>query len=292
MPERARTAGRSRGAGHATRALAAAVVLTGAFAACKGARPTEQTARNAMPDSADQVMYGMRHQMTTAGIRRSQLVADTAYFFDEGNRIELRKVRTTFFSAAGDSNAVMTGREGTYDVRRQQVTGRGDVVITTTDGRRLASPRLVYDRIANQVSSDTSFTFAEPGRSLAGIGFRADPQLRNVQVLRAARGRTELRGDELDRPSGTVTPAGVPPSVPPTSVPPPATVPPATATPASPGAAPSGAAPGAAAPGATARPTTGTPPAAAPGAPAAAPTLNPAIGLPVRSPAPVSGGRP
>ena len=237
-------------------AVPLALLAAAALGACKRDGASALTARATMPDSADQVMFGLRHQLTNAGIRRAQLLADTAYFYDEGNRIELRKVRTVFFGAAGDSNAVMTGREGTYDVRQQRLDGRGNVVITTVDGRRLASPHLVYDRLSNQVSSDTTFTFDEPGRSLSGIGFRSDPQLRNLQVLRGAKGRAELSGTALSRP-----PAGAgsaPTATPPTATPPTATPP----TAAPPTAAPTTAAPRPAAPA------TPTPAPTAPTAPA------------------------
>jgi hypothetical protein len=46
--------------------------------------------------------------------------------------------------------------------------------------------------VVNQVTSDTSFAFTEPGRTLTGIGLRTDPQLRNVQVLKSAGGRAVL----------------------------------------------------------------------------------------------------
>jgi LPS export ABC transporter protein LptC len=227
-----------------------------AAAACAGGADAPGSARDALPDSADQVMVGLRHQLTNAGVRRAQLYADTAFFYDEGNRIELRNVRTVFFTATGDSNATMTGRRGTYDVRQQKLDGRGDVLLVSVDGRRLASPHLVYDRIANQVTSDTTFTFTEPGRALSGVGLRTDPQLRNVQVLRGAKGRAELSGDELSRPGGPTPLAGAPPAA---RVPSPAAPTPRAPVPSEP--APADPAPGNPAPGA---PT--TPPApAAPG---------------------------
>jgi LPS export ABC transporter protein LptC len=145
-------------------------------------------------------MFGLRHQMTTSGIRRAELLADTAYFYDQGNRLELRRVHVTFFTAAGAKDAVLTGRRGTYDVRAQKLVGRGNVLVVSEDGRRLASPHLVYDRAANQVSSDSAFTFNEPGRRLEGVGFQSDPALRNLTVLRGARGETRLQAGAGARP--------------------------------------------------------------------------------------------
>ena len=160
-----------------------------AAAACRDAKSPTLPARGVIPDSAEQVMYGLRHALTTGGVRRAQLHADTAFFYDEGNRIDLRTVRTTFYTAAGDSDAVMTGRRGVYDVRQQRLEGRGNVEIKSVAGRRLASQHLIYDKIVNQVSSDSAFTFSEPGRTLSGVGFRSDPQLRNLQVFSGAKGR-------------------------------------------------------------------------------------------------------
>jgi hypothetical protein len=62
----------------------------------------------------------------------------------------------------------------------------------TSDGRQITSPRLVFDRGMNQISSDTVFQFTAPGRQLSGVGFRSDPGLRNVQVLSNARGASSV----------------------------------------------------------------------------------------------------
>jgi LPS export ABC transporter protein LptC len=172
--------------------LAAVLGLVATAGACGGSKPPTLPTRDTIPDSADQVMCGLRHFRWNGGIRRAQLLSDTAFFYDQMNRIELHKVKVIFYTAAGDSNAVMTGLRGTYDVRQQRLDGRGDVKLTSVDGKRLSSPHLVYDRVVNQVTSDTSFTFSEPGRTVTGIGLRTDPQLRNVQVLKAAGGRAVL----------------------------------------------------------------------------------------------------
>ncbi len=159
-------------------------------------------------------MFGLKLQQTNAGVRKSVLFADTGFFYNDNTLVDLRRVRLVFFSNAGDSNAVMTGRTGRYDTRTQRVEGWGDVIVTSTDGRRLTSPHLVYERGVNQISSDTSFTFTEPGRTLAGIGFRSDPQLRNVQVLKSARGRTVLPPSSESPAGARASGAGVPSSSP------------------------------------------------------------------------------
>jgi LPS export ABC transporter protein LptC len=212
-----------------------AAALAAALAACKSERSPTVVDASALPDTAEQVMFRLRHQLTSGGVRRANLVADTAYFYDDGNRIEMRRVRLVFFSATGDSSSVLTSRTGRYDVRLQRVEGRGDVVVTTTEGKRLTSPQLVYDRVLNQITSDTSFVFTEPGRTLTGIGLRTDPKLTTVQVLRNFGGRTRVNATELPRPTAPVPgppPAGAPPAGAPPAGAPPAGAPPAGAPPA------------------------------------------------------------
>jgi hypothetical protein len=48
-----------------------------------------------------------------------------------------------------------------------------------------------YMQAQNEVSSDSAFTLVEPDRSLNGIGFRADPQLTRIVVLKAG----DVRGN-------------------------------------------------------------------------------------------------
>ena len=64
------------------------------------------------------------------------------------------------------------------------IDGFGNVVIVTNDGKRLTSPQLKYMQGLNEVSSDTSFVLVQPGKTIEGIGLKADPQLTHVQILK------------------------------------------------------------------------------------------------------------
>ena len=67
---------------------------------------------------------------------------------------------------------------------------RGDVIVITEEGRRLTTPELKYDQQTNEIASDSAFVLTEPGRRLEGIGFRSDPNMQNIQILRTRRGNT------------------------------------------------------------------------------------------------------
>jgi LPS export ABC transporter protein LptC len=175
--------------------LAAAALV--AFAACKrqGSAPPVKRGTT-LADSAEQVMLGVRMLLTDRGVQRGELFADTAYVFDDQTRFELRKVRATFNTSTGTKDGVLSADRGIYNQREAKLEGFGNVVIVTTEGKRLTSPHMRYLQGLNEVSSDSAFTLVEPGRNVSGIGFRADPQLTRVQILRnlGAQGSFTLPG--------------------------------------------------------------------------------------------------
>lgn len=165
--------------------LAVSVLATG----CKTTSKTPPVSgKSALADSADQVMYGARFNLTEQGVLHAQLTADTAYFFDDNTRVELIHVNTTFFTSTGVKNAVLTSLRGTYHTNTGLMVARGDVVVNSEDDRHLRSPELLYDQGHNLVSSDSAFVLTGPDRRVEGVGFRSDPNLQNVHVLRTLSG--------------------------------------------------------------------------------------------------------
>ena len=168
-------------------ALATAFVTFGA--ACQHAKEPSTAPTSAMADSADQVMFGARAILTDKGLMRAELFGDTAYFFDDNTRVEMRVVKTNFFTTAGAPSAVLTSKEGTYRTQGS-MEARGDVVVVSTDGRHLTTPQLRFDQVRNEISSDSAFVLTEPGRRVAGIGFVSDPNMNNVRILKTTSGST------------------------------------------------------------------------------------------------------
>ena len=193
------------------RLIALALVIA-LCAACDTKKQPPVATHSPLADSADQVMYGARFRLTDAGVARALLHADTAYFFDDNTRVELEKVNTTFFNSTGAKDAVLTSRRGTYNSRTRNMVARKDVLVVSEDGRRLTTSELIYNEQRNEISSDSAFVMTEPNRRIAGIGFRSDPNMNNIQILKAASGFA--RGVTTQ-----TAPAPAPAQQPPTSVP-------------------------------------------------------------------------
>ena len=153
------------------------------IAACtKTQGPPLGATKNALADSADQILFGARFAITDRGLRRADIEGDTAYFFNSNTRLVLRPMRSKFYSSNGALDGIATSREGVYDTRLATLEARGDVVINSLDGKRLETPFARYDQRLDLISSDSTFYMSEPGRDLRGKGFRSDAGLSSFTV--------------------------------------------------------------------------------------------------------------
>lgn len=161
--------------------------LTVSAAAACGGMDTPPT-MTAVSDSADQVLYGLRHNLTLEGVLRAHLEADTAYFFQASQRADLIGVTVVFYSPEGRQTSRLTSETGTYDWRSGNMEARGDVVAVTPDHRRLTTSLLRYQRVTDQISGPNDFVFDSPERHLEGESFTSDPEFKNVLTTRPRRG--------------------------------------------------------------------------------------------------------
>lgn len=198
-------------------AVAVGILAASVTLACSNKKQPPIEAHSPLADSADQIMYPARFNLTDQGLQRAHVDADTAYFFDDNNRMELQGVHATFFTVTGAKDAVLTSRHGTTNTRTNNMIARKDVVVVSEDGRRLTTQELIYNQQKNEISSDSAFVMTEPNRRLEGVGFRSDPNMKNIQILSGAKGvaRGVSTGPGTAAPSATASPTPAASSTPP-----------------------------------------------------------------------------
>jgi LPS export ABC transporter protein LptC len=142
-----------------------------------GVKPT---ATVQAPDSADQVLEGFSHYVTSEGVRRSRVEADTAFFYEPTQITELHKIKVVFYDLKGQEGSTLTAKRGTYRWQDGSMEADGDVVVISPDGRRLRTETLRYDNATNTIMTEKPFTFDRGTEHLEGNSFRSDPDFRNV----------------------------------------------------------------------------------------------------------------
>lgn len=172
-----------------------AVALALALAGCGGGRGVANVGTAA--DSADQVMFGLRQKLTKDGVQQAYLRGDSAFIYEASGRVDLRKITVTFFSPQGVQQSVLTALAGTYWMRTNQMSARGDVVVVrTSDGARLRTDVLQYDAAKNEVTTDRPYVADKGAQHFEGDGFVCDPGFTNctTQHARGAAGRLVMPG--------------------------------------------------------------------------------------------------
>ena len=157
--------------------LAAAALLGAVGCEDPGARPTTTVQAT---DSADQVLEGFSHWVTKDGIRRSEVQADTAYFYENTQVTQLRNVRVVFYDLTGKESSTLTAKTGTYRWQDGSMQANGKVVVISPDGRKLQTDTLKYDNATNTISTNTHFIMDRGTDHLEGQSFRSDPDFKNV----------------------------------------------------------------------------------------------------------------
>jgi LPS export ABC transporter protein LptC len=167
--------------------LASCIILIGVASACTDTQAPPVTNETLLPDSAEQMLFGIEVILTDAGVRRAVVASDTLLMYDQNTREELRKVTARFYTPAGEQQAVLTSAEASHSTRLGSMEARGTVVVVSSDGKKLESPQLKYDPSRNEISSDSAFTLTEPGdRITKGIGFVSNPDMTNMRILAGA----------------------------------------------------------------------------------------------------------
>lgn len=167
-----------------------------AVAACNNTQGPPVAARSLLPDSAEQMLFGIELLLTDNGVRKASVKADTLLTYDANTREELRRVTARFFTVTGEQQAILTADQGSHSSRLGTMESRGNVVVVSSEGKKLETPHLKYDPTRSEISSDSAFTLTEGERITKGIGFVSNPEMTNMRILRAA----QVTGTEVKIP--------------------------------------------------------------------------------------------
>lgn len=177
-----------------------ALVLLAAAAAAGCQEQTTQPrgkAANAMEASADQVFYGLRHKVTTDGVRKADLFSDTAYTRPNDPKVQLRGVRLSFYDENGAPSGTLTSRTGEYDMNGGEMIARGNAVLVMQrdDGpQTVRTEELHYDQKADRVWSNVNTSVEEKGRRVTTQTFESDTRFQRIRGTNARSGNIPVQG--------------------------------------------------------------------------------------------------
>jgi LPS export ABC transporter protein LptC len=164
--------------------LTVAAACIAAITACQDTQPPPVAATHSIADSADQVMFNAKFVLTTKGIQRGELTADTMFALEEGTKFDARTAHVNFTTELGAPQGTMDAKRGVYSTRTQTLEGWGDVVVKLVDGRMLKSPHVIYNQVTHTITGDTTYTLYRGSDTQHGIGFTGNETFTRFTCLR------------------------------------------------------------------------------------------------------------
>jgi len=167
------------------RTLVFAAVAAASLAACGSAAGPVTSDFEALP--ADQVLEGVEHVMTNAGVRQSLLKSDSTLIFDDSSTVHLRGVNLEMFTETGRLHATLTSQRGVLDQNTNKMVATGDVELIIHEGPNagtLRTQELHYDPQQRVVWSDVRTERVWPGGQRGTMqSFRVDDRFGNLQTV-------------------------------------------------------------------------------------------------------------
>lgn len=137
---------------------------------------------------------------TDAGRPQWTLYAKWAATYTSRNVVIARDVRVDFFDEKGARSSELNAREGEIQQLTRDMTARGNVVLTTTEGTRMTTEELHFGNREQLITSDRLVRVEREGDALEGVGFSSDPGLKHFEF------RSRVNATVRSKPGALVEP--------------------------------------------------------------------------------------
>jgi LPS export ABC transporter protein LptC len=131
------------------------------------------------------------HYVETKGKKKEwELRAKSGQHFREADFTTLEDLAVTFY---GDQGRIITlkGNKGSMK-EKKEIKVWGDVVITSSDGYRVATNSLRYDREQQQITTEDPVMLEGKGVEVTGVGLVVDLKTKKISILRKV--QTVIKG--------------------------------------------------------------------------------------------------
>ena len=137
---------------------------------------------------ADNILFGVRTNVTRAGVLEFVVEADTALFFQDSTVVLFRGnvTLTAYNEKFGTEKAVVTSDRGRMEQSTNEMLAEGNaVLVIRSDGRRIESYELRYMPDDNAIRSDSAVVMYDGDRVVEGTGFNSDLDFERVLIHNA-----------------------------------------------------------------------------------------------------------
>ena len=175
--------GRSPGARSSRWSAGLLLAVAAAAAACLDDASEAATTEFEEMD-ADEVLYGVSHNMTNNGVREALLTADSMFSWRDSSSTYLMGLTLQVFDErTGDEQATITADRGSLDMAGNKLRAIGNAVLDIPDqDRQIRTEELYVSPDADRIWSDVPVVMREAGCEIEGNRFHSDMAFREVKL--------------------------------------------------------------------------------------------------------------
>ena len=125
--------------------------------------------------AADDVMYGVSHNMSKDGIREAQLAADSMLMWNDSTHTWVMGMTLLVYDEQGCRRATITADRGRFDMSTNELMAVGNAVLTIPgQDREIRTEVLNFSQDSDRVWSDVPVVMREGGCEIEGDRLESD----------------------------------------------------------------------------------------------------------------------
>lgn len=162
----------------------ARLAVIAAVAALACLNDTEDTAGTGFGEaSADDVMYGVSHNMTKDGIREARLEADSMLMWNDSTHTWAMQMTLRVYNDQGGQRATITADRGRFDMSNNELMAVGNAVLTIPgQDREIRTEVLNFSQQSERVWSDVTVVMREGDCEIEGDRLESDISFDQVRL--------------------------------------------------------------------------------------------------------------
>ena len=169
-----------------------AVIAAFLLLSCQG---VEENGRSVYTeDVPDQEFSDFTTVESDSGLVKWVLSAPVARVYNASKLLVTDDPRIEFYNEDGSLASVLLAKKGEYNQVTHDLTALGDVVVTSSEGYMLETESLVWVERLGEIHTEDFVRFIKGEDILTGYGFRSDPDLENVEIMKDV--KAYLKDDE------------------------------------------------------------------------------------------------
>ena len=135
-------------------------------------------------DVPDQEFSDFTTVESDSGVVKWVLSAPVARVYNASKLLVTDDPRIEFYNQDGTLASVLLARKGEYNQVTHDLTALGDVIVTSSEGYMLETESLVWVEKLEEIHTEDFVRFIKGEDILTGYGFRSDPDLKNVEIMK------------------------------------------------------------------------------------------------------------